>query len=278
MHCPGAGVRNRGFAKPRNPRRGGLLGAQTELFIWRFRECALPGVEVRRPFRLGDGSLKLTPCFLSTAQKAWGPQRSRAGTPGVPNISSQRKYWGGFRGGGRRAEPGLRTSRQEKSCGHSRKRKKEKGPFRRAPSRLKLQQRAKKRQRASPCGGWSEGRTRPANLTPPVPQRGKKSLRPFMPRRGTAAKKEPRRGPPRHKRGSFRRTAFCLKESKKFRLYKNAHPGLWGDKGPMNRHRGRKTGAVRTPGPPRSCSILLRQDGTCHGSERTPPGPPNFRV
>ena len=41
----------------------------------------------------------------------------------------------------------------KKSLRPRRKRKKEKGPFRRAPSRLKLQQRAKKRQRASPCGG-----------------------------------------------------------------------------------------------------------------------------
>ena len=47
---PRSRFRNRKPAGLRNPRRGGLLGAQTELFTWRFRECALPGVEVAQAF------------------------------------------------------------------------------------------------------------------------------------------------------------------------------------------------------------------------------------
>ena len=63
-------------------------------------------------------------------------------------------------------------------------------------------------------------------------------------------KNRPRRGRSGIKEGLFRRTAFCLKESKKFRLRKNAHPGLWGYEGSTNLHRGRETKVVRTPGPP----------------------------
>ena len=174
MPSPGAGVRNRKPAGLRNPRRGGLLGAQTELFTWRFRECALPGVEVAQAF----------------SARRRGPRAP------VPRFS---RYGHFVRGGGRRAEPGLRTSRQEKpaarrpqkrACGRSRK--KEKGPFRRAPSRLKLQQRAKKRQRASPCGGGRRAEPGLRTSRHLCPEGVKKARGPFMPRRGTGRNKRER--------------------------------------------------------------------------------------
>ena len=63
-----------------------------------------------------------------------GSPRARAvqgtGIPGVPNISSQRKCWGGFRGGGRRAEPGLRTSRQKELAAAAAKKPSPPGPSR----------------------------------------------------------------------------------------------------------------------------------------------------
>ena len=137
--------------------------------------------------------------------------------------------------------------------------------------------------------GWSESRTRPADLTPrkalqPAGCNKRGRTTPFQEgpltlknysnaqkngeehrlagggRRAepglrtsrqekpaaTAAKKAPP-GPFRYKEGSFRRDAFCFKESKKFRLYKNAHPGLWGYEGPANLHCKKKTKVLRGP-------------------------------
>ena len=144
------------------------------------RECC-PALRSRRPFRFGDG-VPARPCRAKRGM----------GIPGVPNISSQRKYWGGFRGGGRRAEPGLRTSRLEKPAavyapqGYSRKKpsppglfRYKEGSFRRTAFCLKKSQkfslvqkhppRVVRRQR--PCGSISwEKEERPttlARLNPP---------------------------------------------------------------------------------------------------------------
>ena len=94
----------------------------------------MPGVEVRRPFRLGDG-VPAHPCRIFAAR-----------------VSS--------RGGGRRAEPGLRTSRQKSPRpvyapqGYRPQQKKKNNAYLEGPPHAqKLQQRAKKRRRASPCGG-----------------------------------------------------------------------------------------------------------------------------
>ena len=111
MPCPGAGVRNRKPAGLRNPRRGGLLGAQTELFTWRFRECALPGVEVRRPFRLVDG-VPARPCrakrgagilcagVVGGPNPACGPHAKKSPRPFMPRRGTPAKTHP------RRARPG----------------------------------------------------------------------------------------------------------------------------------------------------------------------------
>ena len=70
--------------------------------------------------------------------------------------------------------------------------------------------------------GWSEGRTRPADLTTPVPRRGKKSPRP------QPQKNRPRRGRSGIKEGLFRRTAFCLKKSEKFSFAQKRPPRVVG--------------------------------------------------
>ena len=109
---PGAGVRNRKPTGLRNPRRGGLADGTAQEFAGRLAGARCPALRSRRPFRLGDG-VPARPCRALRGM----------GIPGVPNISSQRKCWGGFRGGGRRAEPGLRTSRHlcpegvKRACG-----------------------------------------------------------------------------------------------------------------------------------------------------------------
>ena len=89
-----------------------------------------------------------------------------------------------------------------KACGRSRKKEKEEGPFRRAPSRLKLQQRAKKRQRASPCGGGRRaepGLRTSRHLCPEGVKRARGRLCPAGVQAATKEKEQ----------GSFRRIAFC---------------------------------------------------------------------
>ena len=169
MPSPGAGVRNRKPAGLRNPRWGGSADGKTEVFVRRLAGEFCPALRSRRPFRLGDG-VPARPCRA----------RHGAGIPGVPNISSQRKCWGGFRGGGRRAEPGLRNSRQKELAAE-------------------------------------------------------------------AAKKPSPPGPFRLKRRFVKEVHFLFFENcKNFCLCKNAHPGLWDNKGSTNLHRKRKKNVLRT--------------------------------
>ena len=174
-------------AGPRTPRRGGWADGTTKALVGRLARERCPALRSAGLFGSETGPPKLTPCFLSTAQKAWGPQRSRAGTPGVPNISSQRKYWGGFRGGGRRAEPGLRTSRQKELAAAAAKKKK-------APSGAPLLFITKKK----PSGLLNAPQKLPRRDSALKLGPQKRACGPFMPRRGAAAKKKkaPSGGPP----------------------------------------------------------------------------------
>ena len=97
MPSPEAGVRNREPAGLRNPRRCGLADGTAKEFAGRLAGAHCPALRSAGLFGSETGSPR--------ARAVQG-----TGIPGVPNISLQRKYWGGFRGGGRRAEPGLRTS------------------------------------------------------------------------------------------------------------------------------------------------------------------------
>ena len=83
--------------------------------------------------------------------------------------------------------------------------------------------------------GWSESRTRPADLTP------KKTC-------GRSRKKTaPRRGSSGIKRRLVKEARFLFFENcKDFRFSKNAHPGLKGDEGSTNLHRKRDDKVLRT--------------------------------
>ena len=54
--------------------------------------------------------------------------------------------------------------------------------------------------------------------------------------------------------------------------------GLWGGLSCFARMEPATEARGLHPGPPRSCSILLRQDGTHYGSERTSPGAPRWSL
>ena len=86
---PRSRFRNRSSTELRNPRRGGLAEGKTKVLAGWFAGEFCPALRSRRPFRLADGV----------------PARQ---------IPSKARYLAPSRGGGRRAEPGLRTSRQEK--------------------------------------------------------------------------------------------------------------------------------------------------------------------
>ena len=128
MPCPGAGVRNRKPAGLRNPRRGELADGKTEVFVRQLARARCPALRSAGLFGSETGS-----------------PRARA-VQGTARVSS--------RGGGRRAEPGLRTSRQKEPAAHRLQQKRKNNALSGGPPHAqKLQQRAKKRQRASPCGG-----------------------------------------------------------------------------------------------------------------------------
>ena len=103
MPSPGAGVRHRGPAGPRNPRRGGWADGTTKVLVGRLAGARCPALRSRRPFRLGDGV----------------PARQ---------IPSKARYLAPSRGGGRRAEPGLRTSRQKELAATAAKKPSPPGP------------------------------------------------------------------------------------------------------------------------------------------------------
>ena len=113
--CPGADVRHRKPAGLRNPPPGRAGGWHSPRVCRTVCRGAWPGVEVRRPFRLGDGV----------------PARQ---------IPRKARYLAPNRGGGRRAEPGLRTSRQKELAAAAAKKPPPPGPprypkgfFRRTP-------------------------------------------------------------------------------------------------------------------------------------------------
>ena len=84
---PRSRFRNRSSTELRNPRRGGLAEGKTKVLAGWFAGEFCPALRSRRPFRFGDG---------------------------IPARPCRARHGHFVRGGGRRAEPGLRTSRQEK--------------------------------------------------------------------------------------------------------------------------------------------------------------------
>ena len=102
--CPGAGVRNRKPAGLRNPRRGGMAEGKTKVFVRRLAGARCPALRSEGLFGSETGS-----------------PRTRA-VQGTARVSS--------RGGGRRAEPGLRTSRQKELAATAAKKSPPPGPSR----------------------------------------------------------------------------------------------------------------------------------------------------
>ena len=132
-----------GIASPQaceTPRRGGLADGTAQEFVGPFVGARGPALRSAGLFGSETGSPR------ARYRALLGIWHLVAGVVGGPNPAC-----------GPHAKKSLRPRR---------KRKKEKGPFRRAPSRLKLQQRAKKTAKSIALRGWSEGRTRPADLTP----------------------------------------------------------------------------------------------------------------
>ena len=149
-----AGVRHRGFAKPRNPRWGGLAEGKTKVLAGWFAGEFCPALRSRRPFRFGDG-VPARPCRVKR-----GMGILCAGVVGESNPA----------------------------CGPHAKKSSLPRPQKRAPPGL------------------------------------------F-----------------RLKRRLVKEVHFLFFENcKNFRLCKNARPGLWGDEGSTNLHRGRKKNVLRT--------------------------------
>ena len=92
---PGAGVRHRKPAGLRNPRRGGWADGRARVFVRQFAGARCPALRSAGLFGSETGSPRAHAALCA----AW--------------VSS--------RGGGRRAEPGLRTSRQEKPAAEAAK-------------------------------------------------------------------------------------------------------------------------------------------------------------
>ena len=146
---PRSRFRHRGFAKPRNPRRGGWADGKAKELVRRLAGARCPALRSAGLFGSETGSPRTRVAFLRHGYLV-------AGVVGGPNPAC-----------GPHAKKSLRPQPQKR-----------KRPLQEGPLPLKTTATRKKRQRASPCGGWSESRTRPADLTPFVPQRGKKSPRP----------------------------------------------------------------------------------------------------
>ena len=139
---------------------------------------ALPGVEVHRPFRLGDG-VPAHPCRA----------RHGAGIPGAPQHFLA-KMLGWVSRGRRRAEP-PRTSPKKSSRPAGRK-KRSQGLFGRVPS-AKITATRKKTAKDALL----------SRAEPPGTSRQKRA-------RGHSRKKPPPPGPPRHQKGFFRRPPLSI--------------------------------------------------------------------
>ena len=174
MPCPGAGVRHRKPAGLRPPRRGGLADGTAQEFVGRLAGARYPALRSAGLFGSETGS-----------------PRTRA-VQGTARVSS--------RGGGRRAEPGLRTSRQKSPRPKPQKNRPRRG-------RLGIKKVASEVPPLSITKKEAPGAAqRPAK---------KEAVARLCPAGVQAAKKPPPPGPPRHPKGFFRRTPFCLSPKKK---------------------------------------------------------------
>ena len=199
MPCPGAGVRHRGPAGPRNPRRGGWADGTTKALVGRLARERCP-------------ALRSAGLFGSET----GPQRPRAGVPGDPAMEfvlrSGRPHPGspifsckenvgvGFAGVVGGPNP---------ACGPHAKKSLRPQPQKTAPAG------------AAPASKGFLQKDTLLSITnkeaPGAAQRPtkKEPAARLCPAGVQAAKKPPPPGPSRYQKGFFRRPPFCLSPKKK---------------------------------------------------------------